>query len=217
MKVKKLEIFQNKIGLKGCKWSSLKATGTETPLPHPFLRESLVLRARPSLFELCGRRFAERFTVEVTFQEKTVGRWKFNVNLFFQVRHCWGFFSERAAAVNGTDARTATTSSPWRSWRVWPEAAFQKRSMDVYGSIYMDPYEFQHSPTHAFVSVSLPRAGWHNDKLTHSLLWGESPPTHRVSWSYTLIVEPIKIHITKYPNFYKNLRLSRQCARHTWH
>ena len=30
MKVKKLEQFWNKIGLKGCKWSSLNAPGTET-------------------------------------------------------------------------------------------------------------------------------------------------------------------------------------------
>ena len=74
MKVKEFENVQSETGLRGCKWSSLKATVTETPLPHPFLRESLVLRARPSLSELCGRRFAERFTVEVTFQEKTVGR-----------------------------------------------------------------------------------------------------------------------------------------------
>ena len=36
MKVKKLKIFQNKMGLKGCKWSSLNAPGTETPLPHPY-------------------------------------------------------------------------------------------------------------------------------------------------------------------------------------
>ena len=38
MKWKKLKIFQNKMGLKGCKWSSLKAPGTETPLHHPILR-----------------------------------------------------------------------------------------------------------------------------------------------------------------------------------
>ena len=37
VKVKKWKKFQNKIGLKGCKWSSLKAPGTETPLSHPFL------------------------------------------------------------------------------------------------------------------------------------------------------------------------------------
>ena len=37
MKVKKLEIFQNKIGSMGCKLSSLKAPGTETPLSGPFL------------------------------------------------------------------------------------------------------------------------------------------------------------------------------------
>ena len=35
MKVKKFEKFQNKIGLKCCKWSSLNAPGTETPLSHP--------------------------------------------------------------------------------------------------------------------------------------------------------------------------------------
>ena len=37
MKVKKLEIFQNKRGLKGCKWSSLNAPGTENPLSHSLL------------------------------------------------------------------------------------------------------------------------------------------------------------------------------------
>ena len=36
MKVKKLEKFQNKMGLKGCKWSSLNAPGTETPQSHPY-------------------------------------------------------------------------------------------------------------------------------------------------------------------------------------
>ena len=36
MKVKKFEIVQNKSGLKGCKWSSLKAPGTETPLSRPY-------------------------------------------------------------------------------------------------------------------------------------------------------------------------------------
>ena len=34
MKVKKLVKFQNKMGLKGCKWSSLKAPGTQTSLSH---------------------------------------------------------------------------------------------------------------------------------------------------------------------------------------
>ena len=37
MKVKKLENFQNKKGLMGCKWSSLNAPGTENPLSHPLL------------------------------------------------------------------------------------------------------------------------------------------------------------------------------------
>ena len=37
MKVKELEIFQSKIGLKGCKWSSLNAKGTGNPLSHPVL------------------------------------------------------------------------------------------------------------------------------------------------------------------------------------
>ena len=35
MKVKKLEIFLDKRGLKGCKWSSLSAQGTENPVYHP--------------------------------------------------------------------------------------------------------------------------------------------------------------------------------------
>ena len=36
MKVKELEKFLDKMGLKGCKWSSLNAPGTETPQSHPY-------------------------------------------------------------------------------------------------------------------------------------------------------------------------------------
>ena len=32
MKVKKVEIFQNKVGFTGCKWSNLNAPSTETSL-----------------------------------------------------------------------------------------------------------------------------------------------------------------------------------------
>ena len=39
IKVKKLLNLGNKIGLTGCKWSSLNAPGTETPVSHPFLAE----------------------------------------------------------------------------------------------------------------------------------------------------------------------------------
>ena len=35
MKVKKLEFYGNKSGLKGCKWASLNVPGTESPLSHP--------------------------------------------------------------------------------------------------------------------------------------------------------------------------------------
>ena len=38
MKVEKLEILENKIGLTGRKWSSLNAPGTQIPLSHPFLK-----------------------------------------------------------------------------------------------------------------------------------------------------------------------------------
>ena len=34
MKLKKLEIFWNKMGSMGCKWSSLNAPGTQNPLSH---------------------------------------------------------------------------------------------------------------------------------------------------------------------------------------
>ena len=37
MKVKKLENVHTKIGLKGCKWSSLNVPGIETPLSHSVL------------------------------------------------------------------------------------------------------------------------------------------------------------------------------------
>ena len=38
MKVKKLGKFQNVRGAKGCKWSSLNAPGTQTPLSHSVLK-----------------------------------------------------------------------------------------------------------------------------------------------------------------------------------
>ena len=41
MKVEKLEKFQNKMGLKGCKWSSLIAPGTETPQSYPYLERKI--------------------------------------------------------------------------------------------------------------------------------------------------------------------------------
>ena len=41
MKVKKFEIFWDKISSTGCKWSSLNAPSTETPVSHPILCESL--------------------------------------------------------------------------------------------------------------------------------------------------------------------------------
>ena len=38
MKMKKMEIFKNKRGLKGCKWSSMNAPSIESPLCPSFLR-----------------------------------------------------------------------------------------------------------------------------------------------------------------------------------
>ena len=37
MKMKKMENFHSKKGLKGCKWSSLNAQGAENPLSHLIL------------------------------------------------------------------------------------------------------------------------------------------------------------------------------------
>ena len=37
MKMEKLEKFQNKMGLKGFKWSNFNAPGTDTPVPYPLL------------------------------------------------------------------------------------------------------------------------------------------------------------------------------------
>ena len=36
IKVKEIENVQSETGLKGCKWSSLNAPGTETPQSHPY-------------------------------------------------------------------------------------------------------------------------------------------------------------------------------------
>ena len=45
------EIFWNKSSLKGCKWASLNAPCTETPVSPPFLGESLFL-----IFTLWGNK-----------------------------------------------------------------------------------------------------------------------------------------------------------------
>ena len=45
MKVKELENFQNKMGLKCCQSSGLNAPGTETPVSYLFLGGSLILMA----------------------------------------------------------------------------------------------------------------------------------------------------------------------------
>ena len=53
MKLKKLQKLGNKSGLTGCKWSSLNAPGTQTPLFHPYLK----LGEFPfSVFDLWGNK-----------------------------------------------------------------------------------------------------------------------------------------------------------------
>ena len=42
MKVRKVEKSQNKIGLKGCTWSSLNAPGTETPQSYPYWEREIL-------------------------------------------------------------------------------------------------------------------------------------------------------------------------------
>ena len=43
IKLRTIENFWDKISLTGCKWSSLNAPGTDTPVSHSFLGESLFL------------------------------------------------------------------------------------------------------------------------------------------------------------------------------
>ena len=42
MKVKKLENVQSETGLKGCKWSSLNAPGTQTPQSYPYWEREIL-------------------------------------------------------------------------------------------------------------------------------------------------------------------------------
>ena len=49
MRVKKLENFKNKIGIKGCKWSRLNAPATWSPQSHSIL-ELLVVRGNENVF-----------------------------------------------------------------------------------------------------------------------------------------------------------------------
>ena len=53
IKVKQIENFQNKMGLKGCMWSSLNTPGTETPLSHSLLELEIALF---SLLALSGNK-----------------------------------------------------------------------------------------------------------------------------------------------------------------
>ena len=50
IKVKKVEIWWDKIGLAGCKWSSLNAPGSETPLCHLLLYPTVGRSLSPQLF-----------------------------------------------------------------------------------------------------------------------------------------------------------------------
>ena len=51
IKVRKVEIFWNKISLTGFKWSSLNAPSTETPVYHPFFGQSPFL-----IYIICGNK-----------------------------------------------------------------------------------------------------------------------------------------------------------------
>ena len=70
MKVKKMEIFQNKVGLMGCKWSSLNAPGIETHLSHPTLK----LGEFPFIGSLpeagCARALGRRYSVTAAFSHE---------------------------------------------------------------------------------------------------------------------------------------------------
>ena len=57
MKGKKVEIFWDKISLTVCKWSSLNAQSTDTPVSHPLLNESLFPFSAPasSSFPICSK------------------------------------------------------------------------------------------------------------------------------------------------------------------
>ena len=46
IKFRKVEIFWNKISLTDCKWSSLQAPGTETPVSHSSISFGRFLEAR---------------------------------------------------------------------------------------------------------------------------------------------------------------------------
>ena len=77
MKVKELEIFQNKSGLKGCKWSSLSAPGTETPqsypywerenLPTPIIRQLLHVNHTWSVRKV-EKKFQQNFFLDATIK-----------------------------------------------------------------------------------------------------------------------------------------------------
>ena len=81
MKVKKLKIFWDKMGSKGCKWSSLNAPGTQTPLSHPilkldefpFLHISPLGKVQLFLARLLGCKKMDRTAVAV--RQRLVGRY----------------------------------------------------------------------------------------------------------------------------------------------
>ena len=74
MKVQKLENLENKIGLTGCKWSSLNAGSTKTPIFYSFSHSSLLPSPQISLLRYTANGGANPRSLLGTNFTKTIGR-----------------------------------------------------------------------------------------------------------------------------------------------
>ena len=69
IKIRKVEIFWNKIILTGCKWSSLNAQSTETPVSHSRLTfaaplSGVIRNWTPQYKDLKGVKFLEQYELK---------------------------------------------------------------------------------------------------------------------------------------------------------
>ena len=117
MKVKKMQIFLNKMGWGGCQWSSLKAPGTQYPLCYPGFGVGII--SFIPLIYIFWAKSAER-TLSFIFPEPCFTP-RFHV-IFFQARDCCDFFSGRASPTSVT-CKAARIAAMWLPWAVWPASS----------------------------------------------------------------------------------------------
>ena len=120
MKVKKLKIFWHKMGSMDCKWSSLNAPSTQTPLSHPILK----------LWEFHISGHVGEVKYKNNFKKSTLGTWtytKVRKNIFYhKMKKFYHNFSNTGQLVRSgllwgekwKSERWSGSPYGWRAYRV---------------------------------------------------------------------------------------------------